>query len=81
MWKNETECGIHATRIIMSWVRAGGTFSCVGDGYDDFREWLNTLMIDDEPLSDKDVDHIVNLAQNGKMELEYSAKKFLTQKQ
>lgn len=80
MWRNETECGIHVTRFIMSWVRVGGTFSCVGDGYDDFREWLNTLMIDGEPLSDQDVNHIMDLAVNGKMELEYSATKFLTQK-
>lgn len=80
MWKNETECGIHATRFIMSWVRMGGTLK-YGKDYDDFEEWLKTLIIDGKNLSGKDVDHILILALNGKMELEYSAKKFLTQKQ
>ncbi len=76
-FKNETECGIYTTRFIMSWVREGGTFSRRGIGYDEFREWLQTLIIDGNPLSENDVDHIVFMAQNGKMELENSAKMFL----
>lgn len=76
-WTNMTECGLHPTRIIMSWIRVGGTFNRRGVGYDDFRDWLKTLIIDGKPLSDNDVDHIVHLAQNGKMELEYSAREYL----
>lgn len=76
-FENKTECGLHPTRFIMSWVRAGGTFSHRGIGYDDFWDWLKTLIIDGKPLSDNDVDHIMFLANNGKMELEHSAKTYL----
>lgn len=62
----------YASRFIMSWVRAGGTFGLRGEGYDDFREWLVSL-----GLSDEDVEYVVDLAQNGKLELEMSAKKFI----
>ena len=79
MWSNKTECGIHATRFIMSWVREGGTFSRRGIGYDAFEEWLKTLIVDGKPLSDQDVNHILGLAKNGKMELEYSARTFIKQ--
>lgn len=77
MWSNETECGIHATRFIMSWVREGGTFTRVGIGYEAFEDWLKTLIVDGKPLSDNDVNHILHLAKGGKMELECSAKNFI----
>lgn len=76
-WKNRTECGIHPTRFIMSWVREGGELRRRGDGIDDFRDWLKTLMIDGKPLSENDIDHIMFLATNGKMEFEYSARNFI----
>lgn len=76
-WENKTECGIHPTRFIMSWVRMGGTFSRRGLGYDDFKDWLKTLIIDGRPLSEDDIYHITFLASNGKMELEDSAKNFI----
>ena len=79
MWKNKTECGIHVTRFIASWYRAGGTLR-YGKDYDDFEEWLRTLIIDSKKLSEEDVNHIVELARNGKMELEHSARQFLKQK-
>ena len=62
----------YATRFIMSWIRAGGTFHKNGEGYGDFYDWLLSL-----GLSKDDADDIKILAENGKMELEYSAKKFL----
>ena len=80
MWKNETECGIHVTRFIMSWVRSGGELR-YGKDYEDFEEWLNTIKVDGKNLSDQDVNHIMDLATNGKMELEYLAKEFLKRKQ
>ena len=80
MFNNKTKCGIHATRFIMSWVRMGGTLR-YGEDYEDFEEWLKTLIIDGENLSHEDVHHIVELARNGKMELEYSAKKFIKNNQ
>lgn len=76
-WENKTECGIHPTRFIMSWVREGGHLRRRGDGIDDFRDWLRTLIIDGKPLSEADVEHIMSLATNGKMELEYSAREFM----
>lgn len=78
MWSNETECGIHVTRFIASWVREGGVLRTGGD-YEDFEGWLRTLIIDGEPLSEDDVRHILHLTKNGKMELEYSARRFLNE--
>lgn len=78
-WENRTECGIHPTRFIMSWVREGGKLRRRGDGIDDFREWLKTLIIDGKPLSENDIDHIMFLATNGKMEFEYSARNFIAE--
>ena len=63
----------YATRFIMSWVRGGGTFDVHGKGYDDFRKWLESL-----ELKTEDIEDIMFLAQNGKLELEVSAKKFIT---
>ena len=79
-WSNETECGIYASRFIASWIRMGGSL-CYGKDYDDFEEWLNSLTIDGKHLSEQDVNHILELARNGKMELEYSVKAFLKKKQ
>ena len=62
----------YATRFIMSWVRSGGTFGKHGKGYDDFRKWLESL-----ELKTEDIEDIMFLAQNGKLELEVSAKKFI----
>lgn len=76
MWSNETENGIHVTRFIMSWVRMGGKLR-TGKDYDNFEAWLKTLIVDGKNLSDQDVNHILDLSKNGKMELEYLAKQFL----
>jgi uncharacterized membrane protein len=62
----------YATRFIMSWVRVGGTFSKRGEGYKEFEDWLRIL-----GLSDEDVEYVVNLARNGKLELEVSAKNYM----
>ena len=61
----------YASRFIASWVREGGKLR-TGKDYDDFREWLTSL-----DLNEEDVNHIYFLASNGKLELEISAKKFL----
>lgn len=76
MWTNETECGIHVTRFIMSWVRMGGSLR-TGRDYHNFEAWLKTLIVDGKNLSDQDVNHILDLSKNGKMELEHLAKEFL----
>ena len=73
MFENKVINGyIYATRFIMSWVRSGGTFDKLGKGYNDFRGWLESL-----DLKTEDIEDIMFLAQNGKLELEESAKNYL----
>ena len=72
MFENKKINDIHATRYIMSWVRVGGQLGLHGEGVDEFREWLESMKLDEDDISD-----IVYLATNGKMELESNAKWFL----
>ena len=62
----------YATRFIMSWVRSGGKFDKSGKGYGDFRKWLESLKLDSN-----DIEDIMFLALNGKLELEVSAKNYM----
>ena len=63
--------GVHATRYIMSWIRMGGEIHLYGRS-SDFVNWLKSL-----GLTDEECDTIMDLATNGRMELEMSAKKYL----
>ena len=72
MFTNKLINGIHATRYIMSWVRMGGELGYCGEGVNDFREWLRSLNLEED-----DIDYIVRLAQNGKLELENSVHQFM----
>ena len=73
MFENKVINGYtYATRFIMSWVRSGGKFDKSGKGYGDFRKWLESL-----GLENRDIRDIMFLAQNGKLELEESAKNYL----
>ena len=73
MFENKVINGyIYATRFIMSWVRSGGKLDKYGKGYDDFRKWLESL-----ELKTEDIEYIMFLAQNGKLELEVSAKNYI----
>lgn len=74
MFENKVINGyIYATRFIISWVRSGGKLDKHGEGYDDFREWLESL-----ELTTEDIEDIMFLARNGKLELELSAKNYIT---
>lgn len=74
-WSNKLDdCHIPATRFIASWLRKGGQLR-YGEDYDNFYEWL--LLVG---LTEDDAKHVVYLAQNGKCELECSAKLFLQHK-
>lgn len=64
----------YATRYIASWIRKGGQLR-TGKDIDNFREWLLSMK-----LNEDDVDCVIFLATNGKLELECSAMEFLTQK-
>ena len=73
MFENKVINGYtYSTRFIMSWVRSGGTFDEHGKGYDDFRNWLESLELKTEDIKD-----IMFLALNGKLELEVSAKNYM----
>lgn len=72
MFKNTQIKGYtYATRYIASWIKVGGKLQCNKD-IDDFEEQLKSLNLDKE-----DINKIIFLATNGKLELEVSAKKFL----
>ena len=73
MFENKVIDGYtYATRFIMSWVRSGGKFDKSGKGYGDFRKWLESL-----ELNPEDIEDIMFLALNGKLELEVSAKNYM----
>lgn len=71
-FENKLIRDIYATRYIASWMKMGGDFSRHRGGRFDFKDWLESLGLDKD-----EVNHIYNLADNGKLELEYSAKKFI----
>ena len=71
-FENGTFNGIYYTRFIASWVRKGGKLE-KGRDVANFRRWLASLGVDDMAISS-----IIFLATNGKLELESSAEKFLT---
>ena len=92
-FENALVRGIHISRYIASWNNSGGSMKrstmiisedshsgiytyAIGGMYD-FIDWLETLTIDGEKLSEEDIHRIVNFANNGKIELELSAKLFI----
>lgn len=72
MFENKLISGIHATRYIASWMKVGGHFGRRDGGRFDFRDWLESL-----GLTEDEVRYIYNLADNGKLELQSSAKAFM----
>ena len=73
-WYNLSEeiHGIPVTRFIASWYRMGG-----GPYSDEIEEWLETLSIDGEKLTNDEVVMVAQCATIGKLELEISAKNFI----
>lgn len=62
--------GTHASRYIMSYLREGGS-----PRYrDKFREWLKALPLE---LTNEEIDHILEIYSNGKLEFELNANHFL----
>jgi len=68
MFENKIIQGVHATRYYSSWCRSGGD----PRNYDEFNEWLISLDLSKEERSD-----ICHLAENGRLELETSARKWI----
>ena len=73
MFENKVIKGIHTSRYIMSYIRAGGKISKRA-GYSEFEDWLGSLPLS---LTDEEIDYISSMGRNGKLELEIDAKKFL----
>lgn len=71
-WKNDTFEGIYYSRFIASWIKMGGSKNIW-----DFRDWLEQLVINGKHLDEHTIEVILNLFDNGKMELEFNAKLFI----
>ncbi len=84
-FENRLIKGIHVSRYIASWYNVGGTrvryFNKTEPTHrrieTTFADWLRTLIINGEHLTEDEVRYITNFAENGKLELEHSAEKFL----
>ena len=77
-WKengNKEFEGIYYSRFIASWVNVGGSLK-FRDAYL-LKEWLRTLTINGKKIPEEVIREIYNLATNGKLELETSAKRYL----
>lgn len=78
MFENKTlGAGYYYSRFIASFYRSGGDPKNYRGGKKSLEAWLRTLTIDGKPLSEDDIGSIIFLAENGKLELETSAKAFL----
>lgn len=71
MFENKQVEGIYYTRFVASWVKVNGKIY-----YDEFRGWLESLVINGRHLTEDEVHDIVNLADNGKLELQENARAF-----
>ncbi len=67
---NEVIKGVHASRYIMSYLREDGS----PNYRDKFREWLKSLPLE---LTKEEIDHILEMYSNGKLEFEINANHFL----
>lgn len=70
-FENRIIRGIHTSRYVASWMHAYSMFL-----FRNFRSWLESLIINDDKLSEDEIRFIVNFANNGKLELMENAKKF-----
>lgn len=69
--------GYFYTRFIASYYRAGGNPNNYRGNGKSLEAWLRSLIIDDAPMKEEDIKAILFLAENGKLELETNAKRFL----
>jgi hypothetical protein len=71
MFENKQVEGIYYSRFVASWMNARGKIYP-----DTFKGWLRSLVINGRHLTPGEVTDIYNLASNGKLELEMSAKNY-----
>ena len=84
MFENKVAFGeVYYTRIIASWINEGGEsprIACRRLGQTSkFEKWLGTLKWNGKMLTDDEIKDILELATNGKMEFEHSAREFIKQ--
>ena len=85
MFENKLIKGIRASRYVASWYNSKGTNRRYLNEVDSnkrriesyFADWLRTIIINGEHLTEDEVRYIDNYATNGKMELEHSAEEFI----
>ena len=71
MFENKVYKGIHYSRFVASWCKVGGKLDWT------FREFLENLTLDGEPIPKDVVNEIYNYGIDGKLFLEENAKKLL----
>ena len=71
MFENKEYMGIHYSRFIASWMKMGGKINYK------FKEWLRSLIINNENIPEEIIREIYDFADNGKLELQENAAKFL----
>lgn len=80
-FENSTFEGIHYSRIIASWYNVGG--KRIRSHVDsekrpnDFVRWLRTLSINGRNIPEDVIHDILEMASNGKMELEFEAYNYM----
>ena len=81
MFENKVYEGIYYSRFIASWIKAGGSINYWARRLGkttDFVEWLRSLVINGKKMPEDIIYEINDFATCGKLELEYSAKNFIT---
>ena len=71
MFENKVYEGIHYSRFIASWFKSGGKLDYR------FKKWLQSLKINDKEITEEIIREIYDFAENGKLELQETAKAFL----
>lgn len=71
MLENKQIKGIHISRYLVSYISQTGIFAIW-----QFEDWLRTLVLNDEKLSEDEIREIIQFAAMGKLELETAAKSF-----
>ena len=82
-FENSIIRGIHISRYIASWINVRVPIERAYRGLNRtglFIDWLRSLVINGEHLTEDEVWRIYNFASNGKLELESSAKQFIKRK-
>lgn len=74
-FENAVIRNMYISQYVASWAHVGGKFDRVGFQW--FKKWLESLVIDGEKLTTIEIRRICNFAMNGKLELQEHAKGFM----